>query len=137
MPLKAGRALELVGEAEARIETLTPQAAEALPRDDTVIVDLRDIRERAREGFIPGSFHVPRGMLEFWIDPESPYHNELFASGKRFVFYCAMGWRSALATRAAQDMGLEPVAHIAGGFGAWKEDGRPVLQTADGREPRR
>ena len=109
----------LVDEASAEIETLTPaQAAKLLGDENTVIVDIRDPRELERDGRIPGSFHATRGMLEFWIDPESPYHKPIFASGKKFVFYCAGGLRSALATKTAQDMGLTPVAHIEGGYGA-------------------
>jgi rhodanese-related sulfurtransferase len=91
-----------------------------------VFVDLRDIRELNREGRVPGAFHCPRGMLEFWIDPESKYHKGVFAEDKRFVFFCAAGQRSALAADTAQRMGLKPVAHIAGGFGAWKAAGGPV-----------
>ena len=93
-----------------------------------MFVDLRDPRELQREGMVPDAFHAPRGMLEFWIDPESPYHKEIFASGKTFVFYCASGWRSALATQVAQRMGLSPVCHVSGGFNAWREAGGPVAQ---------
>ena len=118
---------ELVAEAEAEIETLAAEDAIALVDDVNVeFVDIRDIRELWREGAVPGARHVPRGMIEFWIDPESPYHKPFFASGKKFVFFCAGGMRSALATQAAQNMGLGPVAHIAGGFGAWKEAGGPT-----------
>jgi rhodanese-related sulfurtransferase len=117
----------LVAEAEAEIETVGVEAAAAwLGRADIVFVDLRDPRELAREGRIPGSFHCPRGMLEFWIDPESPYHKPVFAEEKTFLFYCGGGWRSALAAKTAKDMGLSPVAHLAGGFGAWKEAGAAV-----------
>ena len=117
----------LLDEANAEIEAITPaEAAEMAKRDDVVLVDIRDPRELDREGRIPGAFHATRGMLEFWIDPESPYHKPLFASGKTFVFFCAGGLRSALATKTAQDMGLDNVAHIEGGFGAWKEAGLPV-----------
>jgi rhodanese-related sulfurtransferase len=117
----------LVAEAEAVVETLPADDAVALAgRDDVVIVDLRDPRELEREGRVPGAFHCPRGMLEFWIDPESPYHKPVFAQDKRFVFFCAGGWRSALAARAAQEMGLAPVAHVRGGFAAWKKAGGPV-----------
>jgi rhodanese-related sulfurtransferase len=117
----------LVENAERQIETLSAADAIALHgRDDVVLVDLRDIRELAREGRVPGAFHCPRGMLEFWIDPESKYHKSVFAADKRFVFFCAAGQRSALATQTAQRMGLAPVAHIAGGFGAWKAAGGPV-----------
>ena len=117
----------LVAEAEAGIETLSVDAAMALHGNrDVVFIDLRDIRELDREGRMPGAFHCPRGMLEFWIDPDSPYHREIFAEEKKFVFFCAGGWRSALAARSAAEMGLEPVAHIAEGFGAWKEAGHVV-----------
>jgi rhodanese-related sulfurtransferase len=117
----------LVEEANRKIETIPAAEAVALHgRDDTVLVDLRDPRELEREGRIPGAFHCPRGMLEFWIDPESPYHKPVFAEDKRFVFFCAGGMRSALSAATAQDMGLRPVAHIEGGFGAWREAGGPV-----------
>jgi rhodanese-related sulfurtransferase len=118
---------ELVAAAEREIETLAAADAVALlGRDDVQFVDLRDIRELQREGRVPGAFHCPRGMLEFWIDPDSKYHKPAFAADKRFVFFCAAGQRSALATQAAQRMGLTPVAHIGGGFGAWKDAGGPV-----------
>lgn len=117
----------LVAEANSNIETIPTEAAKALlGRDDVVLVDLRDPRELEREGKMPGAFHCPRGMLEFWIDPESPYHKPIFAEDKKFVFFCGGGWRSALAAAAAQDMGLKPVAHIEGGFGAWKKAGGAV-----------
>ncbi len=93
-----------------------------------MFVDLRDVRELEREGMIPGAFHCPRGMLEFWIDPESPYHKDVFASGKPFIFYCNGAWRSALATDVAQQMGLEPVYEMDGGFAAWKKAGFPVAE---------
>jgi rhodanese-related sulfurtransferase len=117
----------LLEEANARIETLSPaDAIRLVGRDDVVFVDLRDPRELEREGRMPGAFHCPRGMLEFWIDPESPYHKPVFAEDKKFVFFCAGGWRSALSAATAQEMGLKPVAHIDGGFGKWKEAGGPV-----------
>lgn len=119
----------LVEAAEKEIETLDVEAAAGLMgAADVVFVDLRDPRELEREGRMPGAFHCPRGMLEFWIDPESPYHKPVFAEDKRFVFFCGGGWRSALAAKAAQDMGLKPVAHVAGGFSAWKKAGKPVEQ---------
>ncbi len=118
---------ELLDEANAEIEAISPdEAANLLEDEETVFIDLRDQRELEREGRIPGAKHVPRGMLEFWIDPESPYHKPFFASGKSFVFFCAGGWRSALATKTAQDMGLAPVKHILGGYTAWKAAGLPV-----------
>ena len=117
----------MVADANAAIETVPAKEAVTLHgRDDVVLVDLRDPRELEREGRIPGAFHCPRGMLEFWIDPESPYHKPVFGEDKRFVFFCAAGQRSALATQTAHRMGLKPVAHIAGGFGAWKAAGGPV-----------
>lgn len=117
----------LLAEAEARITTLdVAQASAMLGKDDVVFVDLRDPRELEREGCMPGAFHCPRGMLEFWIDPESPYAKPVFQQDKTFVFFCAGGWRSALAASTAKEMGLKPVAHIAGGFGAWKAAGAPV-----------
>jgi rhodanese-related sulfurtransferase len=102
------------------------EAIKMVGRDDTVLVDIRDIRELQREGRGPGAFHCPRGMLEFWIDPESPYHKPVFAADRTFVFFCAGGLRSALAAQTAQRMGLKPVAHIEGGFGAWRKAGGPV-----------
>jgi rhodanese-related sulfurtransferase len=118
--------------AEREIETLSVDAAVKLAsREDTVLVDIRDIRELQREGRVPGAFHCPRGMLEFWIDPLSPYHKPVFADDKKFVFFCAGGLRSALAAQTAQRMGLRPVAHIRGGFGAWKKAGGPVEMPDD------
>jgi len=117
----------LLAEANAEVKTYSTAEAIDLHGDaDTVFVDLRDPRELEREGRMPGAFHCPRGMLEFWIDPESPYAKPVFQQDKRFVFFCAGGWRSALAARAAQEMGLKPVAHVEGGFGAWKKAGGPV-----------
>lgn len=117
----------LLEEANAAIETIpTAEAFALVGREDVVLVDLRDPRELEREGKMPGAFHCPRGMLEFWIDPESPYHKPVFAQDKKFVFFCAGGWRSALAAKTAKDMGLTSVAHIEGGFGAWKKAGGPV-----------
>ncbi len=116
----------LLAEANAAIRTLPVEEAQALAgRDDVQFIDLRDPRELEREGRMPGAFHCPRGMLEFWIDPESPYAKPVFQQDKTFVFFCASGWRSALAAKTAQDMGLAPVAHIEGGFGAWKKAGGP------------
>src|SRR5437773_434664 len=118
---------ELVAAAEREIETLSVADAITLHgRADVTFVDIRDIRELNREGRVPGAFHCPRGMLEFWLDPQSQYHKPAFAEDKRFVFFCAGGLRSALAAQTAQRMGLKPVAHIRGGFGAWKNAGGPV-----------
>src|SRR6516162_5275465 len=118
---------KLLAEAEAEIDTLLIEQALRLHGDDGgVFVDLRDPREIQRDGRIPGAFSCPRGMLEFWIDPESPYAKPVFSEPRRFVFYCASGWRSALAAKTAQDMGLPNVAHIGGGYTAWKKAGGPV-----------
>jgi rhodanese-related sulfurtransferase len=118
---------QLLADAEREIETLSVRDAIALHGDpDVTFVDLRDPRELAREGKIPGAFHATRGMLEFWVDPESPYHKDVFASGKRFVLYCQSGWRSALAAQTVTRMGLERVCHVGGGFSAWKEASGPV-----------
>lgn len=118
---------QLMAEAEAQVSHVS--AAEAIDlakREDVVIVDIRDIREVQREGRIPGSFHAPRGMLEFWVDPASPYHKPIFAEDKRFIIHCASGWRSLLATQVLTRMGLSPVYNMTGGFGAWKDAGGPV-----------
>jgi len=121
----------MVDAANAAITTYSIEEARDLHgRDDVQFIDIRDVRELEREGVIPGAFHAPRGMLEFWVDPSSPYHKPLFAQDKRFVLFCAAGWRSALATKTLQDMGLPKVAHIDGGFGAWKASGAPVAQKA-------
>ncbi len=118
----------MVDEAMAAITTYSVDEARDLHgREDVQFVDLRDVRELEREGVIPGAFHAPRGMLEFWVDPESPYHKPVFSrAGTRYVLFCAAGWRSALATKTLQDMGLADVGHIDGGFGAWKGAGAPV-----------
>jgi rhodanese-related sulfurtransferase len=120
---------QMVDEAKARIRTISLDEARArLGRDDVVFVDLRDVRELEREGMIPGAFHCPRGMLEFWLDPDSPYHKDVFAADKEFVFYCNGAWRSALAADVAQQMGLDPVCEMDVGFTAWKNAGHPVAE---------
>lgn len=128
MPVTKG-CKQLVAEANQQIRTVTQDEAKKRLEDPNVVfVDIRDVRELERDGMIPGAFHAPRGMLEFWVDPDSPYYKDVFGSGKEFVFYCASAWRSALATKAVQDMGLGPVAHLEGGFSAWKKAGLPVGQ---------
>lgn len=118
---------ELCAEAEREIETMTVEQALAARDDPQVqLVDIRDIRELWRDGSIPGSIHAPRGMLEFWVDPQSPYYRDTFGSGKKFVFFCAGGMRSALAAQSVHRMGLAPVAHMAGGYGAWVKAGGPT-----------
>ena len=117
----------LLQEANAEIETLSvAQVQEVMTDENIQLIDIRDVRELWREGKIPGAYHAPRGMLEFWVDPDSPYHKDIFASGKKFIFYCAAGARSALTTKTLQDMGLEPIAHMEGGFGAWQKANGPI-----------
>ena len=124
-------ATEMVTQARAKIEEIeTPDLIAMMDDPNVIIVDIRDIRERQRSGYIPGSFHAPRGMIEFWIDPESPYHKDIFAQeGKKYVFHCASGWRSALTVATLQDMGFE-AAHLKEGFSTWEKQGGPVEQQA-------
>lgn len=120
-------AKDLVAQANAKVKTVPVQDAVNATKDpDTVFIDLRDSAELKRDGKIPGAIHVNRGMLEFVLDPSLPYHNPVFSSGKKFLFYCASGGRSALAAATAQEMGLSNVAHVGGGFKGWKEAGGPV-----------
>ena len=120
-------AKSLVEEAMGQVTTYTIEQARALHSHPGVqFVDVRDLRELEHDGVIPGAIHAPRGMLEFWFDPDSPYHRDVFAQDKEYVLFCALGWRSALATKTLMDMGLERVAHVQGGFTAWKEAGAPV-----------
>ncbi|MBP0481159.1 rhodanese-like domain-containing protein [Sagittula salina] len=125
MPLKK-TAAQMVAAARARIEEIDTAAGIALlDAPGTVFVDIRDIRERQKQGYIPGALHAPRGMIEFWVDPDSPYHKPVFAEGKRYVFHCASGWRSALTVATLQDMGFE-AAHLRDGFSDWVTQGGPV-----------
>jgi rhodanese-related sulfurtransferase len=117
---------ELVERAEAEITTLSVPEAKDARTAGALLVDLRDVREVKREGKIPGSYHVPRGMLEFWVDPASPYYHEALTSADQLVLYCNLGWRSALGTKTLQDMGFTNVSHIGGGLAAWKDEGGPV-----------
>ena len=126
MALKKGYK-QMLAEANERIETIPTADAIKLHGDpDTVFVDIRDPRELERDGMIPGALHAPRGMLEFWADPESPYHKEIFASGKHLVLYCASAWRSALSADTLTQMGVPRIAHVEGGFTAWKKAEGPV-----------
>lgn len=119
---------QMLAEAEAEVRSVsTGEGAELRGQDDVVFVDIRDPRELAREGMIPGAHRAPRGMLEFWIDPDSPYHKPYFAEDKLFVFYCASGWRSLLAAQVAQRMGLR-TASLTGGFGDWRRAGQEVTE---------
>jgi len=116
----------MVAEAKSKINEIDAKEAIKLFNDDNVIfIDIRDIRERQKLGFIPGSFHAPRGMLEFWIDPESPYFKDIFNTNKKYIFHCAAGWRSALAVSTLNDMGFE-ASHITDGFAGWVEEKGPV-----------
>ncbi len=121
---------QMVDEAMAEIETIS--TADAIARhgsDDVVFVDIRDVRELDKEGMIPGAVHAPRGMLEFWVDPQSPYHRDVFdQDDKTYLLYCRSNWRSALATKALKDMGMTNVAHIEGGYGAWMEQNGPQTE---------
>ena len=127
MKLKIGYE-ELIAHAMAQIETVPLEKAQVLLDDpDTVFVDIRDVRELEREGMIPNAMHAPRGMLEFWVDPDSPYYKPIFGEGKRLVLYCASAWRSALATETLHRMGVPNVAHLEGGFSAWKKAQLPTV----------
>ena len=128
MKLKLGYQ-ELIANAMSQIETVPlGQAQQLLDDQSTVFVDIRDVRELERDGMIPNAIHAPRGMLEFWVDPESPYYKPIFGEGKRLVLYCASAWRSALATKALQDMGVPRICHLEGGFSAWKKAEMPVVE---------
>lgn len=126
MSLKKGHKA-LIDEARAKITTLDLEEVKPLLQDDSVLfVDIRDRRELEREGKIPGAFHAPRGMLEFWVDPESPYYKPVFGEGKKLVLYCQSAWRSSLAAATLVEMGFEDVVHIEGGFRAWKDTEQPI-----------
>ncbi|MBU3548620.1 rhodanese-like domain-containing protein [Polynucleobacter sp. P1-05-14] len=130
MKLKIGYQ-ELIQEAMAEIETLSLEMASDLLVDTNVVfVDIRDVRELEREGMIPNALHAPRGMLEFWVDPDSPYYKPIFGEGKRIVLYCASAWRSALATQTLQRMGVPNICHLEGGFSAWKKAQLPIVAKA-------
>ena len=126
MKLKIGYQ-QLIDDAMAQIETIPLEQAQTLLSDSNVVfVDIRDVRELEREGMIPNALHAPRGMLEFWVDPESPYVKPIFGEGKRLILYCASAWRSALATQTLQRMGVPQICHLEGGFSAWKKAGLPT-----------
>ena len=126
MALKKGFK-QLLAEADKKTRGITADAAQArLDEPDTVFVDIRDVRELEREGMIPGAFHAPRGMLEFWVDPESPYYKPVFTSAKCYILYCAADWRGVLAAATLEEMGFADVLHLEGGFSEWKKAGRPT-----------
>ena len=128
MPPKITKGIKsLLAEANALVSTISVAQAQGLTDSDAhVFIDLRDYRELKREGKVPGAFSCPRGMLEFWVDPDSPYHKDIFSQDKTFVLYCASSWRSALAAKTMMEMGLTSVVHVDGGFGQWKKHGAPV-----------
>lgn len=126
MPELRTSVAEMVAAARARIEEVETEDAIRMVGDPSVvIVDLRDVRERQRSGFIPGSFHCPRGMAEFWVDPSSPYFKAIFGEDKKFLFHCNSGWRSALTVATLNEMGFD-AAHLKEGFSTWQEQGGPV-----------
>lgn len=123
-------AAAMVAAARARITEVDTASAIALVDDPNVMfIDIRDPRERDRTGAIPGAFSCPRGMVEFWVDPESPYYKPIFGEDKRFIFHCASGWRSALTVATLQDMGFD-AAHLKDGFGDWAKQGGPIEEIA-------
>ena len=125
----------LLAEAEAEVPIVTSrELMQQIHDEDLVVIDLRDVRELEREGHLPGALHMPRGMLEFWIDPESPYARPVFQEDKRFIFYCAAGWRSALACQVANRLGLQRASHLEGGFAGWKEAGGEIVPYARGKK---
>ena len=118
---------DLLCDANQIVTTVSIEKCKSLHKNKNfVFVDLRDYRELLKEGKIPGAFSCPRGMLEFWIDPDSPYHKEFFNQDKTYIFYCASAWRSALAAKAAMEMGLSPVVHLEGGFNEWLKKGGSI-----------
>jgi rhodanese-related sulfurtransferase len=127
--------MRLVAAAEAEVTTLTVEEAIEALESGALLVDVRDVREVKREGWIPDSYHAPRGMLEFWVDPESQYHHEALSSADRLVLYCNLGWRSALAAKTLQDMGLMNVSHLGGGMAAWQAHGGPVEERRPAPDP--
>ena len=130
MKLKIGYQ-ELIQSAMNEIETLPLEKAQQLLTDPNVVfVDIRDVRELEREGMIPNAFHAPRGMLEFWVDPDSPYYKQIFGEGKQLILYCASAWRSALSTQTLQRMGVPNICHLEGGFSAWKKAQLPTAEKA-------
>jgi rhodanese-related sulfurtransferase len=127
---------QLIAEAQDKAPGISPQEAHKRIQDpDTVFVDLRDVRELERDGMIPGAFHAPRGMLEFWVDPDSPYYKPVFAEGKTFILYCQADWRGVLAAATLKEMGLPNVFHLEGGYGEWRKSGLPTGPRPDKKKP--
>lgn len=128
MPPKITKGIKaLLAEADAVVTTISvAEAQDLVASDKHLFVDIRDFRELKREGKVPGAYSCPRGMMEFWVDPDSPYHKDIFSQDKTFVLYCASSWRSALATKTLMEMGMTSVVHVDGGFAKWKKDGASV-----------
>lgn len=129
---------QLIAEAEKKSRGISVEAARGRHGDpQTVFVDLRDVRELERDGMIPGAFHAPRGMLEFWVDPDSPYYKPVFAEGKTFILYCQADWRGTLAAATLADMGMANVLHLQGGYGEWKKAGGPTAERENTRQEKK
>ena len=127
---------QLIAEAEQRSTGISvEEARKRIDDGKTVFVDIRDVRELEREGMIPGAFHAPRGMLEFWVDPESPYYKPVFTDDKIFILYCQADWRGTLAAAALGDMGMANVLHLQGGFGEWRKAGAPTAARPEKSKP--
>ena len=123
---------QLIAKAEKRSKGISVEEAKKRVGDaSTVFVDIRDVRELEREGMIPGAFHAPRGMLEFWVDPESPYYKPVFTDDKTFILYCQADWRGTLAAATLAEMGMTNVLHLEGGFGGWRKAGGPTGPKAE------
>ncbi len=131
-------AMEMVEAAKAEIENLnTAEAHRRVTEEGALFVDIRDVRELQKLGVVPGAHHAPRGMLEFWVASDSPYHQKIFTEDREFIFCCGAGWRSALATKQLQDMGLPRVSHVETGFTGWAEDGLPVISYEEWKAARK
>ena len=118
---------EMVEVAKSEIDNISPEeASRRATEEGALIVDIRDVREMQRDGAIPGAMHAPRGMLEFWVSPDSPYTKEIFGEDREFVLCCAGGMRSALSAKTLKDMGMEKISHIETGFGGWQADDMPI-----------
>ena len=119
---------DMVAEAQAMIPRVSPEEAAAMQASgEAVLVDIRDVRELAKTGKIADAVHAPRGMIEFWADPQSPYHKEIFDTDQKLILVCASGWRSALAAKTLIEMGMDNVHDLEGGFSAWAKSGQPVI----------
>ncbi len=130
MTLLKGYRTLLAEAANKVLPVVAEQASQGMYNPDVVLVDIRDIRELEERGQIPGALHAPRGMLEFWVDPESPYFKPIFGKAKSFILYCDSGWRSTLAAAALADMGLESISYLEGGFKTWQASGFAVEPVA-------